>query len=247
MDKALYIAMSGARQNMLGQSIHANNLANVNTTGFRADFEQARSMPVFGEHFPTRAYAMTERPGHRLTSGPLEETGNAMDVAIKGEGWLAVQAPDGSEAYTRDGRLSLSSTGLLVTATGLPVMGENGPIVLPDFEQIEIGSDGTITIRPIGQGPQEIAEVDRLKLVNPDADALGKQTDGLFHLKEGGEAEPDGAVAVVSGFLERSNVNAVESMISIMSLARQFELQVKMMGSVEENGRQSAQLLQFNS
>ncbi|RDH43243.1 flagellar basal-body rod protein FlgF [Zooshikella ganghwensis] len=246
MDKALYVSMTGAVQNMLGQRIHANNLANITTTGFRRDFEQARSMPVFGEFYPSRAYAMTENPGQSFDQGPLMETGNDLDVAIGGDGWIAVQGADGEERYTRAGNLTIGTNGELFTGSGLPVLGENGPIVIPEFEKIELGLDGTISIRPVGQPPNELAEVNRIKLVNPDVSQLIKGTDGLFKFKENEVAPADANVRLVPGFLEGSNVNGVAEMISLLALTRQYEVNVKMMRSLEENSESMESVLRIN-
>lgn len=256
MDRALYVAMSGAKQNMLAQRGHANNLANANTTGFKADLHQARSMPVFGEHFPSRAYAMTERPASDFTPGSPIETGRELDVAVQGEGWIAVQAPDGAEAYTRAGDLQIDANGVLRNGAGLPIIGNGGPIVLPPAAKVEMGADGTISVLEIGQPPETIAEVDRIKLVNPPLDQLEKGVDGLMRLKPADPAAgavgaagpavapPDGNVRMVGGYLESSNVNPVEEMTQILALSRQFEMQVKLMRSADENTEAAARLLQ---
>lgn len=246
MDKSLFISMSGASQNMLAQRAHANNLANVSTTGFRRDFEQARSMPVFGETLPTRAYAMTERPGTDMSSGSMMETGRDLDLAVEGDGWIAVQAPDGTEAYTRAGSLNIDAFGLLRTSSGLPVLGNAGPVALPPADKVEIGQDGTITIRALGEAPNVLADVDRIKLVNPDPASLRKGEDGLMRVTGGLEQPADGVVRVATGFLEGSNVNAVEEMTAMLSLARQFELHIKMMRSAEENSTTTNRLLQLS-
>lgn len=247
MDKALYISMSGAKQSMLAQRAHSNNLANVNTTGFKNDFAQARSMPVYGEHHPTRAYAMTERPGTNFQQGPLNETGRELDVAIKGDGWIAVQAPDGSEAYTRAGDFQTDSNGILRTGSGLAVLGNGGPIAVPPSAKMEIGADGTISVIPLGQPADALAEIDRIKLVNPDSDTIEKGLDGLIRVKDGNPpAVIDGNVRLESGFLEGSNVNAVESLTEILSLARQYELHVKVMSTADQNSEAAARLLQIS-
>ncbi len=246
MDKALYISMSGAKQSMLAQQAHSNNLANVNTTGFKNDFAQARSMPVYGEHHPTRAYAMTERPGTNFEQGPLNETGRDLDVAIKGDGWIAVQAPDGSEAYTRAGDLQTDINGILRTGSGLAVLGNGGPVSIPPAASMELGADGTISIVPLGQTPDAIAEVDRIKLVNPPRDQIEKGLDGLIRVKGGDPAVVDADVRLESGFLEASNVNAVDSLTEILSLARQYELHVKVMSAADENSEAAARLLQIS-
>lgn len=248
MDKALYLGMSGAKQNMLSQRAHANNLANVSTTGFKKDFAQARSMPVFGEHHPTRAYAMSERPGTDLSAGSLMQTGRKLDVAIEGEGWLAIQNNLGEEVFTRSGSLQIDVNGMVRLASGEMVLGNGGPVALPPFDNVQVGADGTVSIVPVGGPPDQLVEVDRLKLVNPPRDALEKGLDGFIHRKADqaiGGAEPaDAALRVASGFLESSNVNAVEEMISNLQLSRQYEMQVKVMSTANENSEAAARLLQ---
>ncbi|KPQ27914.1 MAG: flagellar basal-body rod protein FlgF [Marinobacter excellens HL-55] len=248
MDKALYIGMSGAKQNMLAQRAHANNLANVNTTGFKKDFAQARSMPVFGEHHPTRAYAMTERPGTDLSAGALMDTGRKLDVAVERDGWLAVQNDLGEEVFTRSGSMQIDVNGLVRLASGELVLGNGGPVALPPFDNLQIGSDGTISIVPVGGPPDQLVEVDRLKLVNPPPAALEKGLDGFIRRKADqaidGPEPPDAAMRVATGFLESSNVNAVEEMISNLQLSRQYEMQVKVMATAKENSEAAARLLQ---
>ena len=246
MDKMLYVAMTGAQNNTLGLRAHANNLANVSTSGFRRDFEQARSMPLFGETYPARVFAMSERPATDFRPGSLQETGRDLDVAVGGKGWIAVQAPDGSEAYVRTASLNIDALGVLRTGNGLPVMGNAGPIAVPPEQKVEIGQDGTISIRALGENPNALAEVDRIKLVNPDPRSLEKGSDGLIRVKGQPEVEADATVQVTSGFLEASNVNAVEEMTAILSLSRQFELSVKMMRTAEDNSSAMARVLQIS-
>lgn len=245
MDKMLYVAMTGASQNALAQRAHANNLANISTSGFQRDLEQARSMPVFGDSFPARAYAMTERPATDFSPGAMQETGHDLDIAIGGDGFIAVQAPDGSEAYVRTASLNIDALGVLRAGNGMPVMGNGGPIAVPPEQKVEIGQDGTISIRAIGEGPRVMAEVDRIKLVNPDVKTLNKGLDGMIHTKSGQPADADANVQVVSGFLEASNVNAVEEMTSVLALSRQFELHVKMMTTAKEGDEAMARVLQI--
>ncbi|MEE9396375.1 MAG: flagellar basal-body rod protein FlgF [Methylococcales bacterium] len=243
MDRSLYVAMSGAKQILQAQTANANNLANVNTTGFRADLEQFRSMPVFGEGYPSRVYAMTERPATDFDAGPIHSTGRELDVAVKGEGWIAVEAEDGVEAYSRAGDFRITAEGQLQTGSGLPVLGEGGPIAIPPAEKVEIGTDGTITVVPLGGNAQTLAIVDRIKLVNPSSDQLEKRNDGLIVLKEGGESEASVEVELVSGALEGSNVSAIGAMVNMIEFARQYEMQIKMMKAVDENASASAQMM----
>jgi flagellar basal-body rod protein FlgF len=243
MDRMLYVAMSGAKETLLAQANTSSNLANATTSGFLADFNQLRSMPVFGAGFPTRVYAMDERPQTDFAHGSIEHTGRDLDVAVTGGGWLAVQGLDGTEAYTRRGDLWVDENGLLKTGNGLPVIGNGGPVAIPPADKIEIGVDGTISIRPLGQGVNELAVIDRLKLVNPRAQDLRKSDDGLMRLAGGGEAAFDAAQRVAPGALEASNVNIVNEMVNMIEFARRFEMQVKMMQTAEEADRASASIV----
>lgn len=243
MDRMLYIAMTGASQTLTAQAANNHNLANASTTGFRADLAAFRAMPVYGPGAPTRVYAMAERPGIDFQSGTVTATGRDLDIAVNGQGFIAVQAPDGSEAYTRAGDLRVSTAGLLVTGAGHPVLGNGGPISLPQAEQLEIGNDGTISIRPAGQSAATLAVVDRIKLVNPPLDKLVKGNDGLLRQDDDVPAPADGLVTIVSGSLETSNVNAVDAMVNMITLARQFEMQVKMMRTTEQNDEAAAAIL----
>lgn len=235
MDKVLFLSMTGARENMLSQHAHSNNLANINTTGFKTDLAQARAMQVFGEGHPSRVYAQSERPATLRTEGSLIETGRTLDVAIAGKGWLAVQRPDGSEAYTRNGKLHINAANQLVTGNGLPVLSADGaPMVIPPNEALEIGLDGSVNIVPLGAPATELAVVGGLKLVDLPMQTSFKGLDGLMQTDTREPLEVDPTVSVRSGYLESSNVNAVHEMTSIISLARQFELNINMMKTSEE-------------
>jgi len=243
MDRSLYIAMTGAKQNMLSQTLRANNLANASTTGFRADFEQRRAMPVFGDVHPSRVYSMTERPGHDFSYGSLTHTGNDLDIAIKGDGWIAVQAPDGEQAYTRAGDLTIDELGVLKTGRGFPVLGNGGPITLPPYEKLEIGMDGSITIQGLGQEPSALNLVDRIRLVKPEMENLTKGEDGLFRLQDGDVAAPDATVMIINGAIENSNVNVAAEMMGIISSARNYELNLKYISQLKSNDEATARIM----
>ncbi|MDP2559869.1 flagellar basal body rod protein FlgF [Psychrobium sp. 1_MG-2023] len=246
MDKLLYISMSGAKENLNATALRANNLANAKTTGFKSDIEQARSMQAFGEGMPTRVFSLTERPAQDFTSGPLISTSRDLDVAVQGEGWLVVQAEDGSQALSRAGSLQIDNAGMLRNAAGQFIMGDGGPIALPiPVDELNIGSDGTITVRPQGAPATVIEEVGRLQLVNPERQNLVKGNDGLFRLKDGGEFVNDAEVTIASGMLEGSNVNSVSEMVDLISLQRQFDMQVKMMKTAEEVDTSQDRLLRL--
>lgn len=235
MDKYLYVAMTGASQNALAQKAHANNLANISTNGFQRDLEQARSMPVFGDSFPARAFALTERPATDFSQGALVETGRDLDVAVSGDGWLACTAS-----------MNVDALGILRAGNGMPIMGNGGPIAVPPQQQIEVGEDGTISIRAQGEGPRVMAQVDRIKLVQPDLKTMSKGLDGLIHTNDGQPAPADANVRVTSGFLQASNVNAVDEMTSVLALSKQFELHIKMMNTAKEDDQAMTRVLSIS-
>lgn len=244
MDRSIYIAMTGATQIMRAQDVVSHNLANASTVGFKGELDAFRSLPVQGPGNPSRINAVAQGIGWDTTQGPLQHTGRALDVAVQGSGWIAVQAPDGSEAYTRAGALQLTADGLLTDAAGHPVIGNGGPISIPASTQIGIGEDGTISTVPLGQGPETLTQIDRLKLVDPDAAGLEKGADGLMHLAGGGVAPADAGVRVAPESLEGSNVNPSSELVRMIGLSRQYEMQVRAIKSSEENADASAKLLQ---
>lgn len=246
MDRSLYIAMSGAKQSLLAQNSNANNLANMQTTGFKADLEWFRGRPVSGAGYPSRVYAMVEKPGTDFSDGAMQTTGRDLDVAINGDGLIAVRDGDGQEAYTRAGDLRITPEGLLRTGTGLQVMGQNGPITVPPSENLTIGRDGTISIIPMGAGNATTLQVlDRIKLVQPAMRDMEKLGDGLLHPKSRLPLTASADVNLVQGVLEGSNVNGLSAMTDMIELARNFELQTKVMKTVDENAGAGAKLIQM--
>ncbi|WP_406672482.1 flagellar basal-body rod protein FlgF [Natronospira sp.] len=243
MDRSIYIGMTGAKQTMQAQAANSHNLANANTAGFRADLHAFAPEEVRGPGYASRVNAVNRGLGVDFTPGTMQTTGREMDVAIQGEGWIAVQAPDGSEAYTRAGDLQLTANGNLVTGTGHPVLGDAGPVAVPPHDELSIGNDGTISIVPQGQGSEAMALVDRIKLVNPPLEELEKGPDGLVRLADGLEAEADAEVSLASGVLEGSNVNVTTAMVNMIQLARQYETQVKMIQSADDNARAASELI----
>ena len=246
MDKMIYVAMTGAKQTEYAQAINTNNLANVSTTGFRADLHAFSSAPVEGPGVNARVNAIVESYGTDFSQGAIANTGRALDVAVRGEGFIAVQAPDGSEAYTRAGNLSIGSGGLLQSGNGHLVLGEGGPVAIPPNASLLIGGDGTISIQPIGQGPETLSIIDRIKLVKPDIATVEKGNDGLLYLQDGAVADADGSVSLQSGALEHSNVNVARILVNMIELARQYEMQVNIIKTSEENADAAASLTQMN-
>ncbi|MEM7375898.1 MAG: flagellar basal-body rod protein FlgF [Pseudomonadota bacterium] len=245
MDKAIYVAMTGAKANMLAQANNSHNLANVNTTGFRADVDRFVSEPVYGAGHPTRVYSEGETAGYNRSNGTLQQTGRTLDVGIANEGWLAVQTADGGEAYTRRGDLQIQADGLLVNGAGELVLGDGGPISIPPNEELIIGTDGTITVKPLGGGIEQ-AVIDRIRLVSDEGFELEKGEDGLFRTTTGDLLPPDGNVQVFAGMLESSNVNAVEAMVKMIEFARSYEAQIGFFREVERMDSASARLLGTN-
>ncbi|MCE5231796.1 MAG: flagellar basal-body rod protein FlgF [Mizugakiibacter sp.] len=244
MDRSLYVAMTGATQTMRAQAEVAHNLANANTAGFKAELSAFRSVPVLGDGERSRINAVAQGTGWDLSAGPQVATGRDLDVAVQGQGWIAVQAADGGEGYTRAGSLQVGADGLLTTATGQPVLGDGGPISVPPYTQLTIGNDGTVSVVPQGQGPATLAVVGRIKLVNPEPAQLAKGGDGLMRLAGDGTAPADAGVRLASGVIESSNVNPSEQLVRMIELARQFEMQVRGIRSADDNARAATQLLQ---
>jgi flagellar basal-body rod protein FlgF len=243
MDRLIYTAMTGAKHVLEQQGVTAHNLANANTTGFRAEMSAFRAVPVVGEGMGTRAFVVETTAGADFTPGAIQQTGRSLDVAVQGPGFITVQLPDGTEAYTRNGNLQVSANGQLQTRDGLDVLGDGGPIAIPPETAVTIAPDGTVSTLPTVGVPNAVASLGRIKLVNPDEAALVRGADGLFRLKTGGEAEADATVQLVSGALENSNVNVVQAMVQMIENARQFDMQMKMMQNAENNARQAASLL----
>ncbi|HEX4024357.1 MAG TPA: flagellar basal-body rod protein FlgF [Steroidobacteraceae bacterium] len=244
MDRLVYVAMSGAKEILNAQAANNANLANASTVGFRADLSAFQTQQVVGAGLPSRAYATDDSVGWDSSSGVLQTTGRPLDVAIKGPGWIAVQASDGTEAYTRAGDLHVDPSGLLMTATGNPVLGDSGPITVPPQNSITIGGDGSVSIVAQGQPATSVSAVGRIKLVNPPAGQLARGADGLFRSTSTDPVASDATVTLVPGTLESSNVNIAETMANMIELARSYEVQVKAMKAAEDNASSSSKLLQ---
>ena len=245
MDRSIYTAMAGAKALMQRQETLSNNLANVSTNGFRADLAAFRAVPVRADGTATtRVSSVEASTGFDPSSGPLQQTGRNLDVAIAGEGWLVVQAPDGSEGFTRQGMLTLSAEGTLLSASGMEVMGDGGPISIAPGMTVSIGDDGTVSANSPGQPSMSVG---KLKLVNPPVDSLVKSPDGLMRVADGGGAEDDPNVRVAAGFLEGSNVNAVEAMVGMIAVSRQFEIQMKLLQTMDTNDQRASQLLSIRA
>jgi flagellar basal-body rod protein FlgF len=244
MDRLVYVAMSGAKEILQAQAANNSNLANASTTGFRADLSAFQTQQVSGAGLPSRAYATDGSVGWDASSGELQTTGRPLDVAIRGPGWIAVQASDGTEAYTRAGDLRVDSSGLLTTALGNNVLSDSGPITVPPQTSIAIGADGSVSIVPQGQPASTVSAVGRLKLVNPPAADLTRGADGLFRSTSGAAVSSDASVRLIPGTLESSNVNIAASMANMIELARNYEVQIKAMKSAEDNAAASSKLLQ---
>ena len=247
MDRLIYIAMTGAKHTLGQQASTANNLANAATTGFRAELNSFRAVPVTGDGMPTRAFVVDSTVGSDFTPGAIQQTGRDLDVAVQGEGWIAVQLEDGGEAYTREGSLRTSANGVLQTRSGLNVQGDGGAISVPPDTTVTVAKDGTVSTVPTGSKPGAVAVMGRIKLVNPPAADLVRGADGLFHLKAGGEADADATVTLQGGALEGSNVNVVSAMVDMIQQGRQFEMQMKLLQNAESNAQRAGQLLTLTS
>lgn len=242
MDRMLYIAMNGAKHSLLQQAVTAQNLSNVSTTAYKAQNSAFRALPVVGEGYQTRAFVVDSTPNADLSSGVMRSTGRALDVAVQGGGWIAVQDAKGAEAYTRNGSLQVGINGALVTSNGLAVLGDGGPIVIPNDSVVTIAKDGTISVITNNQTNASNA-VGRIKLVNPANQDMVRGDDGLFRQKNNQPAAADASVKLASSVLESSNVSSVDSLISIIDQSRFFDMQMKLIQKADENANRSAQLM----
>jgi flagellar basal-body rod protein FlgF len=234
----MYVAMTGAKQIMQAQAVNNHNIANISTIGFRADAVSFDSEPIYGPGYATRVNAVAGDAGTDFSSGTMETTGRDLDIAVNGKGFIAVRGTDGKEAYTRAGDLRLTPTGAVTTASGLAVLSESGPVVIPPSTQVSIGGDGTISVVPQGSQAFAVTQVDRIKLVNPQLKDLQKGEDGLLRMKSGAN------VSITSGMLESSNVNPALSLISMIELQRLYEFQIKSLNSSDTNEQSAERLMQ---
>ncbi|HEY4318473.1 MAG TPA: flagellar basal-body rod protein FlgF [Herbaspirillum sp.] len=243
MDKVIYTAMNGASHTLEQQANTANNLANASTTGFKAQLNTFRAVPVVGDGYATRTYVVDSTAGSDLTGGGLQQTGRALDIAVNGDGWLAVQAPDGTESYTRAGDLKINENGVLQTQSGHNVLGDTGPITVEPQSTVTIASDGTVSSISLNGTPNAVNIIGRLKLVNPPPNTMVRGDDGLFRQADGVDADADANVTVSPGMLESSNVNPVEAMVNMINLSRQFDLHMKMLSTVESNETKATSIM----
>jgi flagellar basal-body rod protein FlgF len=247
MDRVIYVAMTGAREVTRQQAAVTHNLANVSTHGFKQELNVFRALPVVGEGARTRAFVFETTPRSDFTPGAIQQTGNALDVAVRGDGWLAVQDANGQEAYTRMGHLQVSVNGILQTGNGYNVLGDAGPIAVPPEQDVLVGKDGSVSTVPVGQERNAVAIAGRIKLVNPPVADLQRGEDGLFRTADGQPAVADANVQLVSGALETSNVNPAESLVSMVSLARQFEMNMRVLRAAEDNSSSADKVLSLSA
>ena len=245
MDRLIYTAMTGASQTMGRQAAVAQNLANVSTTGYRAEEHRLRAVQVQSPSpaLPTRAFVVDASTHNDFSPGPMLATGRNLDVAVQGSGFIALTLPDGTEAYTRNGSLQLDVNGVLQTRNGTPVAGDGGAITVPPDVKINIANDGTLSVVPATGEQNTVNAIGRIKLVNPPETDLVRGADGLFRLRDGSAAPADANTFMASGYLEGSNVNAVEQMINMISLARQFDLQTKLLTTAGSNDQAATQVI----
>ncbi|MGH8113179.1 MAG: flagellar basal body rod protein FlgF [Rhodanobacteraceae bacterium] len=248
MDAALYVAMTGATQLMQAQRVNDANLANLNTVGFRAEVDAQTATPVGGPGLPSRVDAVLAPDGFDGANGTLQTTGNPLDIAVQGDHWIAVQAPDGTEAYTRAGDLHLTANGQLVNAAGHPLLGDSGtPIALPSSTSISIADDGTISVVPSGNAPDAIAQMGRIKVVTAQPSQLERGADGLFHPVDGTPLPAAAGSTITVGALESSNVDPVGALVQMIQISRQFSLQTQFMNTLNQDGQAGTSLLTLSA
>ncbi len=246
MDRSLYVAMTGAIQTLKAQSANNHNLANASTTGFRAELIANQPKDVDGAGLPSRVNALGAGAGWDARAGFVQQTGRDLDVALAEDVWLAVQAPDGSEAYTKAGDLRIDTSGQLRTGAGHVVLGDGGPMAIPPHTQLLIGGDGTVSVVPQGSGAESLASIGRLRTVSANPAQLERGGDGLMRAKAGVTPPAAPGTVLMTGALESSNVSLPDAMVNMISLSRQFELQVKLMRTAEENAQAATSLMRVS-
>lgn len=243
MDRMIYTAMTGAKHVLEQQATTSHNLANATTTGFRAQIDSFRAVPVVSEGLPTRAFVVDATVGTDFSPGVIKQTGRELDVAVDGKGWIALELENGTEAYTRFGNLKLSENGVLQTQAGINVLGDGGPISVPPDVYITIAKDGTVSAIDSTSTPGAVNIVGRIKLVKPEENNLVRGDDGLFRTRDGTVPDADASVTVVGSALEGSNVNVADTMVNMITLARQFEMHMNLIKNAESNATKANQLL----
>lgn len=247
MDRLVYTAMSGLRSQMAAQSTIANNIANASTTGYRAERVSFDRLVLQGAGYETRQLAAEEVNDFDRRAGTIVQTARPLDVAVTSDSWIAVQAADGSEAYTRRGDLSVAASGVLETGDGFPVMGSGGPITVPPADKVTISEDGTVSIVPRGGDPTQPQDIDKIKLVSTDGTQTAKGLDNLLHVKGGGVLPEDMDAKVTSGSLEQSNVNLTQALVDMIENQRAYEVQANLLKEAKNMDESTASLMRMPS
>jgi len=248
MDKLVYTAATGMRARMAAQAAIANNMANASTTGFRADLVNFDQLDMTGQGLDTRRPTSEEVTNADFKPGSVQQTGRPLDVAMSGQAWLAVQAPDGSEGYTRRGDLQISASGVLETGDGFPVMGSGGPITVPPADKVLIASDGSISIKPLGSQPDTpMQQIDQLKLVSPVGSQTVKGLDNLVYVKGGGTLPQDLTAKVETGALEGSNVDMTQTLVDMIENQRAYEVQANLLKNAKDMDQGGTSVMSLQS
>lgn len=245
MDRLVYTAMSGLRSQMAAQSTIANNIANASTIGFRAERVSFDRLVLQGSGLETRQLAAEEVQDFDRRAGTIVQTARPLDVAVTSDSWIAVQAADGSEAYTRRGDLSVAASGVLETGDGFPVMGSGGPITVPPHQSIAIADDGTVSIVPPGGNPTQPQVLDKIKLASPEGSQTAKGLDNLLHVKGGGVLPEDLDARVQAGALEQSNVNLTQALVDMIENQRSYEVQASLLKEAKTMDESAASLMRL--
>nr|WP_294812097.1 flagellar basal-body rod protein FlgF [uncultured Sphingomonas sp.] len=245
MDRLVYTALTGLRSQMAAQSTIANNIANASTTGYRADRVSFDRLVLQGSGFESRQLAAEEVEDFDRRAGTIVQTARPLDVAVTSDSWIAVQATDGSEAYTRRGDLSVAASGVLETGDGFPVMGSGGPITVPPYQSIAIAEDGTVSIVPAGGDPTQPQVIDKIKLASPEGSQTAKGLDNLLHVKGGGVLPEDLDGKVASGALEQSNVNLTQALVDMIENQRSYEVQAGLLKEAKNMDESAASLMRM--
>lgn len=243
MDRMIYTALTGMNAALARQRAVASNLANAQTTGFRAETFSLKPLTLRGPQLEARAMTEGAVRGADMSAGRVVPTGRPLDIAVRGGALIALQATDGSEVYSRRGDLTVGVGGVLENGDGRPVIGEAGPITVPPGREVTIATDGSVLAADPAAPDAPAENIGRIKLASPAGSAILKDLDGFLRVPDGGVLPADPTAEVEAGALEQSNVDTSATLIEIIEAQRSFERRSKLFSTAGEIDQAGSRLM----